>query len=398
MSDPDFGGLRTAVEDAAVPVPFLTLRDRAARRRRRWLGSAAAGTAAVVVLAVLALPRPGPAPDPALEPTPPPAPPAGQLIDTAFGRTTAYALLGSCEPAGTGCRYELLSSGDEGRSWTRLRSPVPPPAPDDGFSAELLVTGDDDLTVRDPARDRVHTSTDRGRTFTARALRPGPALDAVPPGLRVEQTWCGGDPCGPSRLVVLDPATGRQSPLRAQPLPRSTLIDVATGDDGRIWVAGPDGDRVVSAVSRDRGRTWRQLPALTGPPVVLLHLVPLPGADAGAYLLTGRRDRSDAVLNVFSDLWRLDGAGWTRVTPRGAPRSALTAVGLSDGELLLTTEEGGTWRTSGRGTRIARDPAGGALAVLRRSGPLLVGWTGAGELLVSADDGRSWEPRPVVVR
>ena len=229
----------------------------------------------------------------------------------------------------------------------------------------------------------------------------------MPPGLqRSRPTWCGGDDCRPARVVVLDPATGLESPLRTQPIARSTHNDVTTGADGRIWVAGRDGDRLVSAVSDDRGRSWRQLAPLGGPPVRLYRLVPVPGG--GAYLVTGRQDAQD-VLNAFSDLWRLDGARWVRVTPAGIPRSALTAVGLADGELLLTEEDGGTWRTSGRGTRIARDPdpvVDGVplpVAVLERSGGLIVGETGiaAGRgpyVLVSEDDGRTWDRLTIAAR
>lgn len=394
MGEPDFRGLRTAVEDAVERAPYETLRRRAAGRRRRRTGLVATGVAAVAAVAVLALPRVDPASEPAGPPAPVPV--TGQLVDIAFGRTAAYALLGDCEPAVTGCRYDLLASGDAGRTWTRLRAPLPPPADGDGFSAELLVTGDDDLAVRDPIRARIHVSTDRGRTFAVRTPAPGPAVDAVPPGLHPEATQCGGEGCRPARVVVLDPATGRQHPLRSQPVTGSTHLDVAVGVDGRIWVTGRDGGRLVTAVSADRGRSWQTLGALSGPPVRLYRVVPLPGPGAGAYLVTGQEDDQRA-LNAFSDLWRLDGTGWTRVTPPGAPWSALTSVGLLDGELLLTTEQSEVWRTSGRGTRIDREPAAGPLSLLRRTGSLLVGESDNGTLTVSGDDGLSWEPRLVAV-
>jgi photosystem II stability/assembly factor-like uncharacterized protein len=408
VPDPDFGGLRTAVEDAAARAPFESLRARAAARRRRRVGLAAAGVAALTALVVVTVPRtsPGPPAEPVPTSTPPTESAGRQLVvDTAFGRTTTYALIGECTPADV-CSYQLLSSTDSGRTWVRLPSPLGPLPSGDGFSAELRVTGDDDLAVLDPASGRLHVSTDRGRTFATRVRRSGPPLDAVPPGLRAETTYCGGDGCAPARVVVLDPATGLESALRAQPIARSKHNDLTTGADGRIWAAGRDGDRLVSAVSDDRGRSWRQLAPLGGPPARLYRLVPVPGG--GAYLVTGREDARD-VLNAFSDLWRLDGARWVRVTPAGIPRSALTAVGLADGELLLTEEDGGTWRTSGRGTRIARAPDpvvdGGPLpvAVLERSGGLIVGETGVADgrgpyVLVSADEGRTWDRRTIVPR
>jgi hypothetical protein len=417
VPDPDFGGLRSAVEDAADRVPFEALRARAATRRRRRAGLvaglAAAGAAALAMAVVLAVPRAAPAP-PAVSPGPgiPTAPdptaavPDAQVVQTVFGATTAYALLGSCSDSGR-CTYGLLASPDEGRSWARRHAPLPALTGEDGFSAELRVTGGDDLAVLDPLHQRLYASTDQGRTFATRVLRAGPAVDAVPPGLTAEPTRCGGDSCGPARVVVLDPATGRTSPLRAQPFSGLQHVEVATGDDGRIWVAGWDGDRLVSAVSDDRGRTWRALPALAGPPLRLVRLVPVPGG--GAYLLAGREDAQD-VLNAFSELWRAEDADprWVRVTPPGAPASALSAVGLSDGELLLTEEgNGGAWRTSGGGTRIARDPAPTVddlalpLGWVERSGRLLVARTATRSdavLLVSADDGRSWERRPIAVR
>jgi hypothetical protein len=391
------------------------LRGSRARGRRRAV--AVAGTvlvvAAAAVLAARSTSDPPPAPVPAgpLAPSSPadrtqagPAVVSDQVIQTAFGATTAYALLGGC-PGGR-CAYAVLASTDEGRSWVRLPTPLPPPRGNDGFSAELRVTGDDDLAVLDPLHQRLFASTDRGRTFVTRVMGAGPAVDAVPPGLRAEQTRCASEACGPARVVVLDPATGRTSPLRAQPLPRSGHLEVATGDDGRIWVAGLDGDRLVSAVSGDRGRTWRALPPLAGLPLRLVRLVPVPGGG-GAYLLTGRQDAQD-VLNAFSELWRADGADprWVGVTPPGKPASALSVVGLSDGELLLTEEGGGAWRTSGGGTRIAREPDPTVddfalpLERLERAGPLLVARPSTGDavLLVSADDGRSWERRPITGR
>lgn len=421
MPDPDFGGLRTAVEDAAVRAPFESLRARAAARRRRRVGLTAAGAAALTALAVVAVPRTGPAPEPgftsapteAAVPTPgPPGVPPVVMVAIAFGRSTAYALLGDCPGTAPTCTYRLVASPDAGRTWTTLPSPLPALSGNEGFSAELLVTGDDDLTVLDRARRRAYASTDRGRSFAERVLRDGPPIDAVPPGLRVEQTWCDGDDCSPARLVVFDPATGRTSPLRAQPVTGSTMLAVATGDDGRIWVAGQDRDGVALALSGDRGRTWQALPTPAGiGRVRLMRLVPLPGRGAGAFLLTGREDEQD-VLNAFSDLWRLDDADprWVRVTPPGAPRSALTAVGLSDGELLLTAEGGGLWRTSDRGERIARDPdpqVGGLalpLATVSRSGSLLIARSDVTdldndlELLVSADEGRTWDRRPLPPR
>lgn len=419
MSEPDFDGLRTAVEDAAARTPFGSLLARAGARRRRR--RAAAGTAALGLVGALAagtLALPGtadrtvePGPGPAVTPRPAPSGVGTQVIQTAFGRTTAYALLGRCPGEGpSGCRYELLSSPDAGRTWTRLRAPLPPLPGDgsEGFSAELLVTGADDLTVLDRLRGRAYASTDLGRTFAVRVLRAGPALEAVPPGLQVEATQCGSDGCPGAQLVVFDPDTGRTSPLRAQPVPGVKSLAVATGDDGRIWAVGQDGATALSAISPDRGRTWRTLPPTpSSSGIRLLRIVPLPGRDAGAFLLTGG-DEPRNVLNTFSQLWRLDDRDprWVRVTPPGAPASALTVVGLTPGELLLTAEHGGVWRTAGRGTRIAREPdpqADGAalpLFVLERAGTLLIGRSEVGRpdpyVLVSQDEGRSWDRRDLV--
>lgn len=416
MSDPDFDGLRTAVEDAAARAPFDSLLTRAgARRRRRRAagGTAALGLIGALAATVLVLPGtnrgidPGPTPPVTAEPTPSttePGRPARRLIQTAFGSTTAYALLGGCTGTGpAACAYEVLSSPDAGRTWSRLRTPLPP-LPGDGskgFSAELLVTGGDDLTLLDWLRGRAYASTDRGRTFATRIVREGPAIDAVPPGLQVRATQCDRAGCRASGLTVFDPATGLIAPLRSQP-PVGSEPQGVGGDDGRIWAAGQDGDLLSSAVSRDRGRTWQKLsPVPAGGRLHLVRVVALPGRDAGAFLLAGRSRPN--VLNTFSDLWRLDDPDprWVRVTPPGAPPSALSVVGLAEGELLLTTEEGGTWRTSGRGTRIARvpDPQAAGLTLplhlLYRTGKLLVGQLEV-SLLVSEDEGRTWDYRVVV--
>jgi len=418
VSHPDFDGLRAAVEDAAARAPFdsLLARARGRRRRRRAAGGTAAlGLVGALATTVLVLPGtnrvidPDPTPpvtaEPAPSPTGPTGRPARQLIQTAFGSTTAYALLGGCTGTGpAACAYEVLSSPDAGRTWSRLRTPLPPLPGDasEGFAAQLLVTGEDDLTLLDWLRGRAYASTDKGRTFATRAIRMGPPIDGVPPGLQVSATQCAPARCQAVGLTVFDPATGLIAPLRSQPPVGSEPHGVSVGDDGRIWAAGQDGSLLSSAVSRDRGRTWRKLaPVPAGGRLRLVRVVALPGREAGAFLLAGRN--SPNVLNTFSDLWRLDDPDprWIRVMPPGAPPSALSVVGLVKRELLLTEEEGGAWRTSGRGTRIAREPDPQApglalpLRLLYRTGGLLVGQLDV-SMLVSEDEGRTWDYRIVV--
>ena len=121
MPDPDFGGLRTAVEDAATRAPFESLRGRAAGSapapRSAWPRPAWSRVAALAAVTRARAPASGP--EPGFDPPRPrrPATPAQRVrperhrwwSDTAFGRSTAYALLGECAgPRGRRATYRLL--------------------------------------------------------------------------------------------------------------------------------------------------------------------------------------------------------------------------------------------------------------------------------------------------
>jgi hypothetical protein len=413
MHDLDLAGLRTAVEDAAERAPFAHLVERAAIRRRRRIGTGL-GLLALVLVAALAATtgtarlrsdRPPATPPPSQEYQPPSS---QQLLDAKFGARRAYALVGTCaipdEPVT--CRYALQHSEDGGRTWRSRYEPVPPLERDEGFSAELLLTGPEEtLAILDLAHGQVYQSTDRVDTYARHRLRTGPPVDTVALTAAIRTNLCTDAGACPAALASLDPATGVVAPLRQQP-PLPTGPASATFDDrGGLWVAGP-GAGPAAAYSPDRGRSWRPLPtppALRG--IQRTEIAPLPNGT-GAYLL-GARHQGPEALNDFAELWRIGdptaaGAVWTRITPPNRPKSAQTAVGLGDGSLLFAEEGGGLWRVTPTGeiSAVLLDVDGTPFrptAVHRGSGSLLYAEDNGADrdrdhwLVVSHDDGRTWQ-------
>ncbi len=344
----------------------------------------------------------GPTPTPAA-PTPAPAVRTQVVVDLVAGRVRMYALLGVCDsgPSGGPCEYRLMARDVGGGGWRRWPLPMPAVKDRGGLSARLLLTGTDLLTVIDDLRETEYVLGeteyvlgDDGNSVTVHGIGVGAPVDAVPTGLVAEYD---------GRLFVLDPPWGVRRALASQP-PISPVRAVATGDDGTIWVAGQTAAGVVAAASIDRGRSWRALPVRgLRPDLGRLQLVPMSGRR-GAYLL-GERDELPDVKSEFSELWQIGdparpGATWTRATPVIRPRSAGSAVGTSDGGLLVEEDEGGVWRLEPGGTmRRLPDPvvAGHAVDPLNlRRGPgrtvLAQPAADLGEtvVLVSERDGEGW--------
>jgi RNA polymerase sigma factor (sigma-70 family) len=419
MGGPDFAGLRTAAEDAAERMPFEELRDRAAgRRHRRAAGIVALGAAMAAAVGLAGQTDGGLAPTPLVEPGPTSGAPARmQLVDVRFGADTAYALLGVCTGANEPmtCGYQLWVSRDRGRRWDPRDIPLTGLEPNAGFAAELRVDSRTDrLTLIDPATGMVFLSTDgAGPSYGSKELTSGPPLDAVPPGLQPDLDTCG-EGCTPrvsTPLVsVLDPATGVRHDLRSNPAltPGTPVQSIVLDDDGVIWVAGAgrQGGLAQTAYSLDRGSSWRRLLVPGGAKVGWVRLVSVPD-NAATYLLAGDYDGSRGRNNLTGIWWIGDpsepGTGWVPLTLWVWPESARSAVGLTDGGLLISQESGATWRIDRNGQfalvsdRTVEGETARLRDVRRGPGPLLYGTTDADDLavLVSEDDGASWSLRRI---
>jgi DNA-directed RNA polymerase specialized sigma24 family protein len=419
LADPDFAGLRTAVQVAVERPPFEELRDRAAARRQRL----AAGILGLAVAITVVVGRAGQIDGGGAPIRPAEAGPTGgspatmQLIDVRFGAERGYALVGACTGAGEPirCGYQMWVSGDRGRRWHPTELPLARPKPHAGFAARLQVDpGADRLAVMDPAARMVLLSADGGESaYQRHQLTNGPPLAAVPAGLQPDIDVCGTG-CTPrvsTPLVsVLDPDTGVRSHLRSNPAlaPGTPVQSLALGDDGVIWVAGAGrhSGRVQTAYSPDRGRSWQRLPVPGDPAVGWVRLVSVPGGGA-TYLLAGDHDGFVGRNNLTTIWWIGDPSqpdtGWAPVTLPVWPDSAQSAVGLTGGGLLISQENGATWRIdrNGQFELVSDRTVEGHTARLRdiRRGPgrMLYGTTDNDDLavLVSEDDGASWSLRRI---
>jgi hypothetical protein len=413
MPEPDFPGLRSAVEDATEHAPFERLRERAVARRRRRRAGTSLGLLVVAVVALLTATGTTRLRSDRQPATPPPGPNRTQgasqtLLDVAFGTDHAYALAGVCasqdEPVT--CQYVLLQSDDAGRSWYRRNhQPLPPLGEGQGFSAQLLQpTPALPLTIFDRARGHVYRQTERADTFDQHPLHDGPPIRMAPPGAVV--LCADASSCATGTLDVLDPGTGIVAPLANQPPLGVPTGSVSVDETGGLWATGAeistrDAPRV--AYSSDRGGSWRLLPAPPGASGVRVVTVE-PAPDGRSAYLVGSRDEPGPG-GRFTDLWWIGdlsrpGTAWSRITPPDLPASAGTAIALADGWLLLADPTGSSIRVSptGRVDTVPADlvPQAPFLphAVHRGPGRLVYALDGQGgdrlSVLVSDDDGQSW--------
>jgi hypothetical protein len=194
----------------------------------------------------------------------------------------AYALFAHCP--GVSCRWALAASADGGQSWVPRALPV-------DKAAELTLTVRDARTLTVGAGRDQYTSVDGGRTF-----RPG---EAARTGWLVE--------AGRVRFAAAD---GSPPPAVAQP-PLDGVDRLATGSDGRVWVAGHAGGQLAVAVSGDRGRSWQVTrlprPDVAGRPRVERLLVAPDGAEAWAVLAPTPAPLAVQVAPA--------GGGWLRLGP-----------------------------------------------------------------------------------
>jgi hypothetical protein len=142
---------------------------------------------------------------------------------------------------------------------------------------------------------------------------------------------------------------------------------------------GPSGG--LTAVSADRGRSWRTIPLAAG--MVLTDPVVLASVPGGGAYLVGRRP------NDLPDVRRIDGPGgdWRRITPPDGPNSAYSAVVDARG-LLVGDGNGKAWRL-GPDDRFTALP--GTPGYLSGSRVLLGLPSTPGTVELSYDGGQTWQ-------
>ncbi|MEU7824612.1 hypothetical protein [Catellatospora sp. NPDC049133] len=304
------------------------------RRRRRI--TAVAALCGVAVLATLAgtisvlRPTAGSVP-PAVPPSPAgpvslTEPPEVGFADADHG----FALARSC-PADP-CQLYLARTADGGASWQHHAVPGET-MPADQRSPQLTLRVLSATTVALDSFDgtRRKFTTDGGQSWTSPPLEPLGTVEEIPDGGLAQVRSNTGKPID---IVVLRP--DGSSALLATPPPTRPLTSMWTNvlraDDGSLWVHGGDDTRTWLWVSRDRGRTWRD--------------VPLPGDAARAGAGRGPHVEHGRILYVVESspkrrVWRStdDGAHWADLgrdlPPDPSGEAGLGSVACFDGTLLV---------------------------------------------------------------
>jgi hypothetical protein len=344
---------------------------------RRWL---VFGVVLALVVGVPALvhtvrgrPPPAPAPPVVAAPTDPPT--QSIVVSIAVGTRWAYALVARCETRILhDCDYRVHRRDLVEAGWRATPVHVTGRTTT-GLDVTMRVTPDDHVLL--VAGAAMQVSTDGGETVGSVHLHSGPPVDALPAGAVLASELC---PTCADAVTAVDPATGELRQLRHQPAFPGLGLRLARADGDVLWLAqvGPSGG--ATAVSADRGRSWRTVPLAPGmvqtDPVVLATI---PGG--GAYLV-GRR------ANDRPDVRRVDGpdGSWRRFTPDGGPPSAYSAVVDARG-LVVGDGTGKAWRfgSDNRFTELPGTPGyltGGRALFSLPSTP--------GTVQLSYDGGQSW--------
>ncbi|MEU8081814.1 hypothetical protein AB0B31_40920 [Catellatospora citrea] len=305
------------------------------RRRRRITAVAALGAVAVLVTlagTITALrPTAG-----SLPPAFPPPAPAGSVSLTELPEVWfadadhGFALAQSClaDP----CQLYVAQTTDGGASWQRHAVPGETfPAEQRSPRVTLRVLSATTLALDGFDGDRRRFTTDGGRTWTEQPVEPQGTVAEIPDGGLAQVRSNTGKPID---IVVLRP-DGTSALLATPPLTRpltSMWTNVAHGDDGSAWVYGGDDTKTWLWLSRDRGRTWRE--------------VPLPGDAAGPHAGRGPLLEHGRILYVVETFpkrraWRSvdDGAHWADIgkdlPPDPGGDAGLGSVVCFDGTLLV---------------------------------------------------------------
>ncbi len=395
------------------PFDDVLARARAERRRHRAVAAATVVLLAAVVSLGTALDR--------REQLPHGTPVAQlQFADRSHG----WALLQSC--GHRPCGLQLARTVDGGQHWSRVA--VPESFNADPGAATLTVADANRLSVDFGRRSHdgagplaaglsIRTaemvrlravSHDGGRTWQTvpapAVFRTGRPIATVPRGWGLGVFSTGGD--GRLQVAATDPVDDTTRTLRHQPALDDPNAEAPFRPGGRIWVDGFDpaqrfAPRLVD--SDDAGATWSPvpLPALR-PDEEIAGLFP---TTHGGLYLQSKLPGDGTVRRT----WRLDGPGgrWRLLPPLDPGPGAVVQAVLPDGELWLAGYGPATWRTEGRGTRLARvaEPR-----VANRAVPVVLsGVTPDGVLygtgpdhgrrdlvFTSRDDGRHWSVSPVV--
>jgi hypothetical protein len=347
---------------------------------RRWL---VAGVVLALVFGVPALlhtsRRAAPTPAPLV--TGPTTPPTQSIVvSLATGTRWAYALVARCETRIVhDCDYQVQRRDLFQPGWQATPVHVTGRTTT-GLDVTLRVTPDDHVLL--VAGATMQVSTDGGETVRSVHLHTGPPVDALPAGAVLASELC---PTCADAVTAIDLGTGALQQLRHQPALTGFGLRLARADGDVLWLAqlGPSGGS--TAVSADRGRSWRTVPLPPGmvltDPVVL---APIPGG--GAYLVGRRADDRP-------DVRRVDGpdGSWRRIAPASGPTSAYSAVVDARG-LVVGDGAGKAWRLGpdNRFTELPGTPGyltGGRALFSLPSTP--------GTVQLSYDGGASWRSERV---
>lgn len=244
-----------------------------------------------------------------------------------------YALFIGCTDSG--CRGALFVSLDGGRSWRGRDLPVT-----EGRNIQLYVVDATTIAVLvEPSG--WYVSRDFGRSFTTYPPNREPAIVARLGLGGGVQARCpsGGDACAQRRVVTVD-ADGAEAPVPAQPGLPGELLRAHLGGDGRIWAVsaadargnGAQARALHTAVSTDRGRTWRRLTPVTGEAQMLQVAISPDGRDVWLAASPGVG---------WPSLWRYDDErGWLPVgVRRDADRHRVAVAAVGDGTLAVAVRD-----------------------------------------------------------